>query len=644
MKTFLAWLRHRWYRVILALIGAGALAVWVMVWFVIPMMVELPDGLSQPPVIGTEVTDREGRPLRKTLNSDGERVVAFVSLDSIPDQLIHATLAAEDQRFWTHGGVDLVAIARALRDNYQAERAVSGASTVTQQLVKISAPGRKRNIRAKLGEFLAARKLEMVWTKEEILTAYFNRLDYGNLNVGAEATARGFFGKPLQDCSLAECALLAGLPQAPSRLNPYRAMPSSKKRQEWILHRMVEEGMISETERDDALAQQLLLKGDRGAFEAPHFVDQLMASFDEPGPAPGELRTTLDLDLQKFCETTVRRHLGWLRDKNVTNASVVVIDNPTGDVLALVGSANYHSPNGGQNNGAMALRSPGSTLKPFTYLVALERGATPATIVADLPIEFMTGTGIYRPENYDKRHYGPTSYRRALANSLNISAVRVLDSIGGTPVLINSLAACGITSLTQPPEHYGLGLTIGNAELRLLELTNAYACLARLGEHLPWRMASNAELASPRRIFDADACYLLADMLSDPTARAAAFGPNSILNFPFSVACKTGTSSDFRDNWTIGFTSEFTVGVWAGNFEGTPMQDVSGVSGAGPIFRDVILELNATNELSWYPRPESIVEHRVDPATGLPVPKGIELTRPLTRKSHREKTLGVANS
>ena len=264
-------------------------------------------------------------------------------------------------------------------------------------------------------------------------------------------------------------------------------------------------------------------------------------------------------------------------------APIVVLDNRSGDVLALVGSENYFAPAAGQVNGAWAPRSPGSTFKPFTYLLALERGATPATVVADVPTEFATATGLFAPVNYDRHCYGPMRYRLALANSLNISAVKVLASLGGPEPLQQLLQQCGLSTLGRPAEHYGLGLTIGNAEARLLELANAYACLARLGEYKPYRLLldssggwgspiSDSRRPTARRVADPAAAYLIADILSDNDARTLAFGAESPLRFDFPVACKTGTSSDFRDNWAFGYTPEFTVGIWVGNFDGSPMK------------------------------------------------------------------------
>jgi penicillin-binding protein 1C len=327
--------------------------------------------------------------------------------------------------------------------------------------------------------------------------------------------------------------------------------------------------------------------------------------------------------LQSFVERTLREHLRRLSGQHIRDGAVVVLDNRTGDVLALVGSPDYTRADSGQVNGAWAERSAGSTLKPFTYLLALERGASAATVVEDLPAEFATATGVFAPVNYHRRCFGPMRYRLALANSLNISAVKVLDSIGGPAVLSERLRAWGLTTLNQPPEHYGLGLTIGNAEVRLLELANAYATLARLGEFRPYRLTGGESSPNSRpasRI--SPHAWLIAEILADNSARAMAFGLESPLRFDFPVACKTGTSSDYRDNWALGFTPEFTVGVWAGNFDGSPMQAVSGVSGAAPVLHDIFVNLHERFGTTWFARPTNIVERMVHPVTGRQVDAG----------------------
>jgi penicillin-binding protein 1C len=331
---------------------------------------------------------------------------------------------------------------------------------------------------------------------------------------------------------------------------------------------------------------------------------------------PGaELKTTLDFRLNEQVENIVRDRLAQLREQNVRNAAAVVIDNATGDVVALVGSENYFAPGAGQVNGAWAQRSAGSTLKPFTYLLALERGATPATVLADVRTSFPSADGFYRPENYNRRCYGPVRYRTALASSLNIPAVKVLLEAGGPAALHERLRECGLTTLHRPAHVYGLGLTLGNCEARLLEITNAYASLARLGEYRPWRVLSTGPTSS-HRYSRPELVWQVADILSDNAARTLAFGMNSALRFDYPVATKTGTSTDFRDNWTIGFTPEYSVGVWVGNFDGSPMREVSGVTGAGPILHSIFDHLHTNYGTSWYRTPAGIVERNVHPLTG----------------------------
>jgi penicillin-binding protein 1C len=311
-----------------------------------------------------------------------------------------------------------------------------------------------------------------------------------------------------------------------------------------------------------------------------------------------------------------------LTKRNVSNGAVVVIENVTGNVLALVGSHNYFEEESGQVNGAWAQRSAGSTFKPFTYLLALEAGMTPATVIADVPTDFATSTGVFSPQNFNRQFYGPIRLRLALANSLNVSAVKVLEAAGGATVLQELLRECGLTTLEAKAEHYGLGLTIGNAEARLMELTNAYATLARMGVHRPVRLlASDAETVE--QVFDARHAWLVADMLSDNAARAPAFGWESALVFDFPVACKTGTSSDFRDNWAMGYTPEFTVGVWVGNFDGAPMQNVSGVTGAAPVMHTVMEHLHKRFGTSEFEQPNGLTRAQVNRISGRRAGEGV---------------------
>ena len=585
--------------------------------------VPLPGRLNQPPAVSPVVTDRHGKTLRELLN-DGHYARAAIPFEDIPARLRQATLAAEDKRFYTHGGVDPWAVLRAVAGQAGWRRAGerrSGGSTISEQLIKLAEP-RPRTLFSKGLEAVQAWRLEEVCQKDDILAAYLNRLDYGNLNFGCAEAAHAYFNKPPRDLSTAEAAFLAALPQSPTQLNPYRHLERAKLRQQWVLQRMAADGYLTVDELSRARAEPLRLCPKRRPFEAPHFVDWLLARgggrLEATAGTNGEIRTTLDLGLNRFITERLRQHLSGLRPEHVSNGAVVVIDNRRAEVIATVGSADYFAPRGGQINGAWARRSPGSAMKPFTYLLAFERDANPAAVVADLPTEFPTRSAIYRPQNYSHRFYGPMRMRVALANSLNISAVKVLaDHAGGPAALLSTLRACGLTTLPLNADHYGLGLTLGNAEARLVELTNAYACLARLGEYRPCvALADTGSAAGGRQVCDPRAAYLIADILSDNAARALSFGVNSNLHWDFPVACKTGTSTDFRDNWAIGYTPEFTVGVWVGNFDGTPMVDVSGVTGAGPLLHEVFERLHAQNGTSWYERPAGVVERPVQRVTG----------------------------
>jgi penicillin-binding protein 1C len=586
----------------------GILALVLIGWLGLKI-VPLPPALLRPPVQSIALVDRSGIILRDTRVE--ERFSRELALADVPPHVVHAILAAEDKRFFSHHGVDWLATGRALAEVLRHGRLTSGASTITQQLIKIAAP-RPRSLRTKLIESITALRLEQLWAKDQILAAYLNRLDFGNLNIGLAMAADYYFGKPVADLSDAEAAFLAGLPKNPRRLNPHTARDAARQRQETVLRRMGENGWLTAAQLERAVAEPLRLQAPRRLFRAPHFVDLVLQQLPAPQP---EVRTTLDFHLNEVVERIIREKLAKLRDQNVRNAAAVVIDNASGDVIALVGSENYFAPGVGQVNGAWARRSAGSTLKPFTYLLALERGATPASVVADVRTAFPAPDGFYRPENYNRHCYGPMRYRIALANSLNIPAVKVLISAGGPAALDQRLRLCGLTTLDRPAETYGLGLTLGNCETRLLELTNAYACLARLGDYRPWRILTDAPTGK-RAVSRPEFVWQIADMLSDNAARTLSFGMHSALRFDFPVACKTGTSSDFRDNWALGFTPEFTVGVWVGNFDGSPMHEVSGVTGAGPIMHDVFGHLRSQFGTSWYATPPQIVEREVHPLTG----------------------------
>lgn len=598
---------------------AGSVAAFYLLLEGASRFVQLPDALERPPAEAVEFLDRAGTPLRLSPSAEGGNLL----LEEIPQAVQAAVLAAEDRRFLTHSGVDTLRVARALYDNLRTGRIVSGASTITQQLVKVAEAGRSHSVRrgwaVKLHEAAAARALERRWSKERILREYLNRIDLGNLNRGLGAASAYYFGKSAAALSEAEAAMLVGIAQAPSRLNPLRRFRAARARQLTVLNRMRDFGWLEPDRHERAVAQPLQFVGSR-PFHAPHFVDLLRQQATQR--LSGRVLTSLDLPLQSEVEHIVGRHLRGLADKRVGEAAVVVLSNPTGEVRALVGSSNYFAERAGQVNGAWAPRSPGSALKPFTYLLALESGVSAGRILADVPCSFDSPEGAYQPENYNKVCSGPVPLRRALANSLNIPAVRLLDELGGARPLVERLQSWGIATLTRPAAHYGLGLTIGNAEVRLLELANAYAVLARLGAHAPFSMLRNDTPIPPGH---SPAAWLIADMLSDNSARSTAFGFYSALRFGFRVACKTGTSTSFRDNWCFAYTPEFTVGVWAGNFDGQPMREVSGVTGAAPVAHEVMEYLHKFYGTSWYEPAPGLARFKIDPVLGRATDQGESL-------------------
>jgi penicillin-binding protein 1C len=616
---------RRWYRRKRILVPGITLAAALITWFILPRCFELPASLMENPAGSPVLLDRNGEPLHHLVLPDFTRS-SPVSLDEIPADLVACTLAAEDRRFRSHGGIDLLATLRAAKDAALHRRAVSGASTVTQQLIKLASPPAPRNLTTKIREAMLARHLEMKWGKDEILIAYLNRLPYGNHRSGPAEAARFYFQKPLTDLSLAESALLAGLPQAPSRLNPLKHPQRALARREVVLQRLSNQETCDPTRIAAARAETLRLRPLPENPVAPWLPDTLgtWGHGDDP-------RCTIDRDLQSDVEIIVREELAKLAGSNLKHAAVVVLDNRSREILALVSSGNWRDPNGGQINGALTPRSPGSALKPFTWLLAFEKGGLhPASIVADIPTRFRTEQGLDAPENFDRTFRGPVSVREALACSLNVPAMRALNEIGGPRPLHELLVELGMESIGTDFRAYGLGLTLGNAPVRLLDLTNAYATLASAGMHRP-PLLFPAEPCEAKLLLDPRAAYLIADILSDADARAPSFGRGGPLELPFRCAAKTGTSSDFRDNWCLGYTAEFTVGVWAGNFDNSPMKNLSGVAGAGPVFHRTMERLHHAHDPAWLPRPERLVEVMIDPATGKRAGQGTPALVPADR-------------
>jgi penicillin-binding protein 1C len=538
------------------------------------------------------LTDRHGVTLRSTRAGDGG-LSAWVPLDRIDPELLAAFVTVEDRRFYSHHGVDFRSAGRALWDNLRHGHTVSGASTLTMQLARLIAPSH-RDWFGKAHQVVWALRLEAHLSKAEILEQYLNRVPLGQGTTGIAAGAALYFGAAPDRLSLAQASTLAGLAHAPSSDNPFVSPARALRRRAFVLARMGQEGHALPQDIARASAEPLMMVGSNRPFLAPHFTTWLLAADDTArSPHRGEWRTSIDLGLQTALEGEVRHTVDMLRDKGGRQAALVVLDNTTGEVLAWVGSPDFWADSAGQVDMVVSPRQPGSALKPFLYALAFDRGATPATVLADVATTYETASGPYHPRNYDRSFHGPVRAREALASSYNLPAVALADRIGfGT--LLHGLQLAGFRSLDRGAEHYGLGLALGNGDVTLLALANGYRALANGGGWRPYRFDAVSATAPPPaeppvRIASAVASAQVIDILADADARIPGFGLSSPFDFPFRVAAKTGTSRHFTDNWAVGVTQRFTIAVWVGDFSGRPMQGVSGVSGAGPLLHRAVL-------------------------------------------------------
>ena len=562
-----------------------------------------------------EFTDRNGLWLGTLLARDATHA-AFVPLRRISPAFVGAVLAAEDARFFSHGAVDPLAAARALAEALRSGDVPGGASTISMQLGRILAPV-DPGWRGKVEEAIAAQRLENGNSKPAILEAYCNRAPMGANIYGVEAAARTYFGIGADQLDLARAALLAAIPNDPTRLDPYRHWERLRARQRYVLARMAAAGFVRPAEAARAGDEEIaLLPRGGGIAAAAHFL------FAEAPQVPLQetvARTTIDLSLQRFVQTQVRDVVRGLGDHDVHQAAALVIDNRTRQILAYVGSTDYFDDLAlGRNDGVAALRQPGSALKPFLYELALERRAIrPTTILLDEPATYaIPGGKLYQPGDYSGRFAGPVRVRVALADSLNVPAVRVLDRVG-VDAFLERLHRLGFTHLRRSADYYGLGLGLGGGEVSLYELVRAYVALARGGDagDLSGLLAAGGAPEDDAAARD-PAWALVTDILADAHARAASFGVHSVLALPFDAAVKTGTSSGFRDTWTVGYTREYTVGVWAGNFDGRPMRHVSGVSGAGPLWNRIMLHLHERRDPEPFAPPAGYVRRPICAETG----------------------------
>lgn len=620
------------------------------IFYNLPSIASLPEQLHTPSI---RLTDRNGRLLYEILPASGGRH-AVVGLESLPACLLQATIAVEDENFYSNPGIDLQGILRALWINFQGGETVAGGSTITQQVVRsllLTDEMAERSLRRKLRESVLAWQMTQRLSKDEILALYLNQTYYGGFAYGVEAAAQTYFAKPAANLLLPECALLAGLPQAPGLYNPFDHPEAARKRQEIVLGLMEKDGFISPEEHLQATQTPLAYNPSPFPIRAPHFVWMVKDELDRLGLDPRAsliIRTTLDLDAQTLAEAAIARQLSHFKDDqgldhNVNNAAAVVLDARRGEILALVGSADYFDASiSGAVNMAITPRQPGSAFKPFIYAAAFSPGTsapwTAATPLLDVQTGFTTHDGLYLPQNYDGREHGPVTARVALASSLNIPAVATLQKVGVASMtgLANRL---GITTLADPQE-YDLSLALGGGQMSLLELTGAYAAFANRG-YLPGhsaileiRDADGNLLYQPARpaqpqIFDPRVAWLISDILSDDNARLIGFGRNSTLKIDRPAAVKTGTTTNFHDNWTVGYTPSLVVGVWVGNSDYQAMRAVNGLTGAAPIWQEILRALLRGQPDEPFNRPDGLLQKEICTYSGL-------LPTPLCPLTHLE--------
>ena len=556
----------------------------------------------------TKIYDRNGE-LLFNVYSDQNRTV--VPLSEIPESLRLATIAIEDKDFYKHKGFDVFGIIRAGRETVFG-RSLQGGSTITQQLVKSAFLTPERTIPRKIKELYLAFRVEMAFSKDQILEMYLNQVPYGGTAWGVAAAAEQYFGKKVGDLTLAESALLAGLPQAPTFYSPFGQDPQrSEERQTQVLSRMVEEGSITKEEAEAAAAEALNFKSSAVDIRAPHFVmyvrEYLAQKYGEAVAAQGGLKvtTTLDLSVQEMAQAHVTENVDKVRNLRVGNGAALVTKPKTGEILAMVGSRDFFDVEGDGNvNVTVALRQPGSAIKPINYATALEhRLITPATVIMDVPTTFSGGPKPYRPVNYDGRFHGPVQARYALGNSYNIPAVKVL-ALNTVVEMIKKAREMGITTF-EDESRYGLSLTLGGGEVRMTEAAVAFGVFANEGaridltailkiEDSKGRVIEEFKPKAGKRVLSAEVSFLISSILSDNSARTAAFGPSSLLSIRGkTVAVKTGTTDDKRDNWTIGYTPSYLVTTWVGNNDNTPMNPAlaSGITGAAPIWNAIMTDL-----------------------------------------------------
>jgi len=620
------------------------LVVYLLIFKDLPSPSKLGSYYDTP--LATKIYDRNGNLLFDIFVSQNRTAVP---LNEIPKYLQQATISIEDKNFYTHQGVNPIGgMLRAVVATL-ANQKLQGGSTITQQLVKSALLSPERTITRKIKEIILAYWVEAIYSKDKILELYLNQVPYGGTAWGVESAAERYFNKSVKDLTLAQAALLAGLPQAPTYYSPFGANPQyAKTRQSEVLRRMVDDRYITEEQAQQATSEPLEYTQDTG-LKAGHFVmyvkQQLVDKYGERLVERGGLKvtTTLDLDIQEYAQATVSAEVAKLKSYKVSNGAALITKPSTGEILAMIGSTDYFATPSGSYNVTTALRQPGSSIKPINYAIGIDRHiVTPATMFLDIPTCFgVVNQPVYCPKNYDGQFHGPVQLRMALGNSYNIPAVKMLR-LNSVEAMVASASAFGLGTL-KDPKNYGLSLTLGGGEVHMTDMAEAFGVFANGGirkdlvsilkvtdkdgktlyEHqdanLDKDVPSQLLLTGPRVISN-ETAFLISHILLDNNARSGAFGSNSELVIPgHAVSVKTGTTDDLRDNWTIGFTPQYLVAVWVGNNDNTPMNPwlVSGVTGAAPIWHDLMVKVLSGKPDIWPKQPDGIVGARICSVSGL---------------------------
>lgn len=588
--------------------------------------------------VSTQILDRHGQLLYEIYAEQNRTPILLADL---PDYVKQATIAIEDKNFYKHHGFAWEGITRAFL-NTIFKKNLQGGSTITQQLVKTTLLTPDRTLKRKLREAILSLATEIRYSKDEILEMYLNHVPYGGTSYGIEQASQTYFGKNAHNLNLAEAALLAGLPQAPTRYSPFGANPAlAQERQRQVLDRMLEDRYISQEQLDQAINAPLNYAPQTQNIKAPHFSlyikELLVDKYGEPLVEKGGLRvtTSLDLDLQEYAESAIATEVAKLQKANVSNAAALITIPRTGEILAMIGSNNYFDETiDGNVNVTTRLRQPGSSIKPINYAVGLLKGFTPSTMFLDVPVCFnVPGQKAYCPRNYDGQFHGVVQMRFALGSSFNIPAVKMLAA-NSVKSMVATASAMGITTF-QDPSRYGLSLTLGGGEVKMVDMAVAFGVFANAGLKVDLtpilkvttytgkvleQIDLENQLPVGAKVLPPEVTYLISHILLDNNARSQAFGSNSQLVIPgHAVSVKTGTTDDLRDNWTIGFTPSFLVVAWTGNNDNSPMSPwlVSGVSGAAPIWQKIMARVLAGKPDEWPKKPENIVGIQVCNLSGL---------------------------